>query len=100
MVWIGTPVSSLYAWMTNSTWFFNRKRGLDRAAFSTFMETSWGKRGEFGMIAYPEGTRNQAMEPLPLKTGVLHFAYEYKHPVQVVITTKKEVCCRFFSHKH
>ncbi|KAH9256327.1 hypothetical protein BASA81_005548 [Batrachochytrium salamandrivorans] len=90
MVWLGTPVSSLYGWMTHSTWFFNRKRGLDRAQFSQFMESNWATRSGFGMIAYPEGTRNQNPEPLPLKTGVLHFAYEYKHPVQVVITTNKE----------
>jgi 1-acyl-sn-glycerol-3-phosphate acyltransferase len=57
MVVIGTPVSSLFAWMSSSTWFFNRKRGLDRQAFFRFMEASWDKRPDFGMIAYPEGTR-------------------------------------------
>jgi len=93
MVWVGTPVSSLYAWMSHSTWFFNRKRGIDRAAFAKFMEDEWVKRKTFGMIAYPEGTRSQASEPLPLKTGVLQFAYEYKHPVQCVITAGKETVC-------
>jgi hypothetical protein len=57
------------------------------------MEDEWTKRQTFGMIAYPEGTRNQAQEPLPLKTGVLQFAFEYKHPVQCVITAGKEVVC-------
>lgn len=93
MVWVGTPLSSLYAWMAHSTWFFNRKRGIDRNAFSKFMEDEWQKRPTYGMIAYPEGTRNQTMEPLTLKTGVLHFAYEYKHPVQCVITAHKEKAC-------
>jgi 1-acyl-sn-glycerol-3-phosphate acyltransferase len=90
MVWIGTPVSSLYAWMSHSTWFFNRKRGIDRAAFAKFMDTEWARRSSFGMIAYPEGTRNQDKDPLPLKTGVLQFAFEYKRPVQCVITAGKE----------
>ena len=93
MVWVGTPVSSLYAYMAHSTWYFNRKRGIDRAAFAKFMEDEWAKRPHFGMIAYPEGTRNQLAEPLTLKTGVLQFAFEYKHAVQCVITTNKEVVC-------
>lgn len=79
--------------MSHSTWFFNRKRGIDRAAFAKFMEDEWVKRPTFGMIAYPEGTRNRTNEPLALKTGVLQFAYEYKHPVQCVITTGKEHVC-------
>jgi 1-acyl-sn-glycerol-3-phosphate acyltransferase len=93
MVWVGTPVSSLYAWMSHSTWFFNRKRGIDRVAFAKFMEDEWVKRPTFGMIAYPEGTRNQTDAPLALKTGVLQFAFEYKHPVQCVITVGKERVC-------
>ena len=90
MVWVGTPVSSLYAWLSHSTWFFNRKRGIDRAAFAKFMDTEWARRPNFGMIAYPEGTRNQDNDPLPLKTGVLQFAFEFKRPIQCVITTGKE----------
>jgi len=93
MVWVGTPLSSLYAWMAHSTWFFNRHRGIDRVAFSKFMEDQWSKRQTFGMIAYPEGTRNQTQSPLTLKTGVLQFAYEYKHVVQCVITRGKEEVC-------
>ena len=86
-------MSSLYGWMSHSTWFFKRQRGLDRAAFAKFMEDEWTKRSTFGMIAYPEGTRNQLPDALPLKTGVLQFAYEYKHPVQCVITSGKEHAC-------
>lgn len=45
------------------------------------------------MIAYPEGTRNQTQTPLPLKTGVLQYAYEYKRSVQCVVTANKETVC-------
>jgi len=41
----------------------------------------------------PEGTRNQRPEPVPLKTGVLQYAYDYKRVVQCVITTNKELVC-------
>jgi 1-acyl-sn-glycerol-3-phosphate acyltransferase len=93
MVWVGTPVSSLYAWMAHSTWFFNRKRGIDRVAFAKFMDDEWNKRPKYGMIAYAEGSRNSGKDPLPLKTGVLQYAYEYKHAVQCVISSGKEDVC-------
>jgi 1-acyl-sn-glycerol-3-phosphate acyltransferase len=93
MVWVGTPVSSLYAWMSHSTWFFNRKRGIDRVAFAKFMDDEWKKRPAYGMIAYPEGHRNSGKDSLPLKTGVLQYAYEYKHAVQCVISSGKEKVC-------
>jgi len=51
MVILATPVSSLYAFMSHSTWFFNRKRGIDRAAFAKFMDDEWNKRPQYGMIA-------------------------------------------------
>jgi len=93
LVWVGTPVSSLYGWMAHSTWYFNRKRGIDRQAFAKFMDEEWSKRPTFGMIAYPEGTRNQTQTHLPLKTGVLQYAYEYKRAVQCVVTANKEAVC-------
>ena len=51
MVIVGTPVSSLYAFMSHSTWYFNRKRGIDRAALARFMDDEWNKRPHYGMIA-------------------------------------------------
>ena len=32
-------------------------------------------------------------DPLPLKTGVLQYAFEYKHAVQCVVTANKEAIC-------
>lgn len=90
MVWVGTPVSSFYAWLSQSTWFFNRKPGVDREWLANWMNTEWDKRPDAGMVAYPEGTRNQTGKPLKLKTGVLEFAYRYKYPIQCVITTNKD----------
>jgi len=91
LVILGCPVSSLYAWIANSTWFFNRKKGLNRDALASYLETCWLTRPGKGLIVFPEGTRNQKKEPLRLKTGVLKMAYDYKRPVQSVVTTGKEL---------
>jgi len=85
------PMSSLYAWIGHSTWFFNRKKGVDRDALGKYIQSLWIERPSKGLIVYPEGTRNTSNEPLKLKTGVLKMAYDYKRPVQCVITTNKEI---------
>ncbi|GBG34169.1 1-acyl-sn-glycerol-3-phosphate acyltransferase [Hondaea fermentalgiana] len=90
LVIIGCPMSSLYAYIAHSTWFFNRKKGIDRDALGEYIQSQWLARPNQGLIVYPEGTRNLKMEPLRLKTGVLKMAFDYQRPVQAVITTNKE----------
>mmetsp|Transcript_701 Transcript_701/g.860 ORF Transcript_701/g.860 Transcript_701/m.860 type:complete len:199 (+) Transcript_701:561-1157(+) len=90
MVWVGTPTTSLWAWLSHSTWFFNRKPGIDRSAFGNWIDSQFQVRPSPGLIAYPEGTRNQKAEPLKVKSGVLQYAYEFKRPIQCVITTNKD----------
>ena len=46
---------------------------------------------------YPEGHRSTLGESLPLKRGMLHYAYSRKLPVQVVIGANKEA---IISEKH
>jgi len=91
LVIIGCPGSSIAAWIGHSTWFFNRKKGLDRDGLADYLEGFWLQRPDKGLIVYPEGTRNQKNKPLKLKTGVLYMAYKHNRPVQSVITTNKEV---------
>lgn len=91
LVILGCPMSSLYAYLTHATWFFNRKKGIDREALGNYIQTQWMARPSKGLIVYPEGTRNLVMEPLRLKTGVLKMAYDYQRPVQTVVTTNKEL---------
>eukprot|EP00514_Thraustochytrium_sp_LLF1b_P000129 CAMPEP_0184524328 /NCGR_PEP_ID=MMETSP0198_2-20121128/9443_1 /TAXON_ID=1112570 /ORGANISM="Thraustochytrium sp., Strain LLF1b" /LENGTH=218 /DNA_ID=CAMNT_0026915587 /DNA_START=569 /DNA_END=1222 /DNA_ORIENTATION=+ len=90
MVILGCPMSSIYAWLANSTVFFNRKKGIDRDELASSLAKKWGHRSQHGLIVYPEGTRSQLMEPLKLRTGVLKMAYDYDKPVQSVVTTNKE----------
>lgn len=90
MVIVGTPMSALWAYLNNSTWFFTRRSGIDRAKFFMWIDSKFKTRAEYGLIAYPEGTRNHGDKPKPLKSGVIHYAFEYKRKVQIVMTTNKE----------
>eukprot|EP00924_Labyrinthula_sp_SR-Ha-C_P004887 snap_masked-scaffold_1-processed-gene-15.12-mRNA-1 protein AED:0.12 eAED:0.12 QI:0/-1/0/1/-1/1/1/0/293 len=97
LVIVGTPLSSLWSYLAYSTFYFERKRGIDRKKFFAWIEKQWqqrnvgrGKNEEYGIIVYPEGTRNKKDHPLKLKTGVLQYAFEYKKRLQIVITKNKE----------
>ena len=91
LVIVGVPMSSLYAWVAHSTWFFNRKAGIDRDELARLLAGLWASRPSQGLVVYPEGTRNQKSEPLKIKTGVLKMAYDFNKPVQCVITSNKEL---------
>ena len=82
------PWSFIYSQLTGNIMFFRRKRGINRAELSRWMAAKWSSH--CGLLVYPEGTRNQRMRSLPLKTGVLDAALHIGCPVQCVITTNKE----------
>lgn len=90
MVIVGTPMSALWAYLNNSSWFFKRKSGIDRMKFFDWIDENYTSRPGYGLIAYPEGTRNSSDSPKPLKSGVMHYAFNCKRKVQVIITTNKE----------
>lgn len=91
MVALGVPIAATYAWLTGSTWFFNRRRGISRDWLTDFFRHNWKHvRPGAHAVIYPEGHRNLKKEPLKLKTGCLQAAYDLGTPVQVVITTNKE----------
>ena len=63
---------------------------------------AWIDRGLEGspqtaLAIYPEGHRSTDGASLPLKRGMLHYAYSRKLPVQVVIGGNKEA---ILSEKH
>lgn len=70
--------------------FFNRTRVADKAAFNAWLEARVRSAFVSGVIVYPEGHRSLAPQGLPLKRGMLHFAFERRWPLQIVITSHKE----------
>ena len=90
-VLVAFPVFGIYGLVTRTAVFFRRNtKGRDFSKFNEYI-TQQIKRGPCqGIVVYPEGTRNVKAESLPLRRGMLRYAYAERTPVQVVITTNKE----------
>lgn len=57
----------------------------------------WGSRRQFPRPVTPTGHRSTLTESLPLKRGMLHYAFSRKLPVQIIVATNKEA---ILSEKH
>lgn len=69
---------------------FRRGRVFDKAAFNAMIRQRMRASPVEGLIVYPEGHRSTAPGPLPLKRGMLQYAWQMKVPVQVVMSAGKE----------
>lgn len=58
--------------------------------FNKWIDQEWEKSPQTALGIYPEGHRSTDGKSLPLKRGMLHYAYDRKIPVQVVIGGNKE----------
>ena len=65
--------------------------------FNNWIDEQRAASPQPGLSVYPEGHRSTLGESLPLKRGMLHYAYSRKLPVQVVIGANKEA---IISEKH
>jgi 1-acyl-sn-glycerol-3-phosphate acyltransferase len=70
--------------------FFKRNRVSDKEAFNKWLEARVRAGYIKGLLVYPEGHRSLLPQGLPLKRGMLHFAYSRQWPLQIVITSHKE----------
>jgi 1-acyl-sn-glycerol-3-phosphate acyltransferase len=68
------------------------KRGTisDKEAFNSWLDAKIAASPAPGLVVYPEGHRSSLEHSLPLKRGMLHYAYGRKVPVQVVMSAGKE----------
>ena len=65
--------------------------------FNNWIDIQFAKSPQTGVGVYPEGHRSTHGESLPLKRGMLKYAYTRKLPVQIVIGGNKE---SILSEKH
>ena len=84
------PLFGFYGLITRNAVFFRRNALRDFAKFNQWVTQQIQRSPCHGIVVYPEGTRNVKPESLPLKRGMLRYAYAERTPVQVVITTNKE----------
>lgn len=66
-------------------------------AFNKWIDSQFANSPQTGLAIYPEGHRSTHGESLPLKRGMLKYAYTRKLPVQIVIGGNKE---SILSEKH
>ena len=69
---------------------FRRGRVVDHRAFNAMIARKMAASPVPGLIVYPEGHRSTAATSLPLKRGMLQFAYGAGLPVQIVMGKGKE----------
>jgi hypothetical protein len=76
---------------------FKRGSIANKDKFNRWIDGLLEKSPQSALAVYPEGHRNTYGESLPLKRGMLHYAFSRKMPVQIVIGANKEA---ILSEKH
>ncbi|GBF93205.1 phospholipid glycerol acyltransferase [Raphidocelis subcapitata] len=69
---------------------FKRGRIDDKEAFNKWIDGLVEASPQNGLMVYPEGHRSTLAHSLPLKRGMLHYAYSRKMPVQIIMSANKE----------
>lgn len=69
---------------------FKRGSIADKQGFNAWIDKCVADSPQPGICLFPEGHRSRLPHSLPLKRGMLHYAYSRKMPVQVVMSAHKE----------
>ncbi|KAF6259536.1 hypothetical protein COO60DRAFT_1003924 [Scenedesmus sp. NREL 46B-D3] len=70
---------------------FRRDGVKDKEKFNRWIDACIGASPVPGICLFPEGHRSRLPHSLPLKRGMLNYAYSRKMPVQIVISAHKEL---------
>lgn len=84
------PLFMIPMWFVRAVLIFRRGSIANKVKFNKWIDDEWGKSTQTALGVYPEGHRSTNGESLPLKRGMLHYAYDRKIPVQIVIGGNKE----------
>ncbi|GAB4824112.1 hypothetical protein N2152v2_011158 [Parachlorella kessleri] len=76
---------------------FKRGSIADKDGFNKWIDRKLAESTQTALTVYPEGHRSTRGQSLPLKRGMLHYAFSRKMPVQVIIGLNKEA---ILSEKH
>jgi len=77
-------------WFVRAVLIFKRGSIADKVGFNRWIDKEWDKSSQTALGVYPEGHRSTTGKSLPLKRGMLHYAYDRNIPVQIVIGGNKE----------
>lgn len=84
------PLFMVPMWLVRSCLVFKRGGIADKIKFNDWIDTEWEKSPQTGLGVYPEGHRSTDGKSLPLKRGMLRYAFDRRIPVQIVIGGNKE----------
>ncbi|KAK9832508.1 hypothetical protein WJX81_003456 [Elliptochloris bilobata] len=84
------PMFMLAVCIIRSVILFKRGKKVDHEEFNRMLEYKMAASPVDGLIVYPEGHRSIRCGSLPLKRGMLVFAFSRKMPVQIVMSANKE----------
>lgn len=84
------PLFMIPMWFVRAVLIFRRGSIADKKKFNQWIDREWAKSTQTALGVYPEGHRSTTGESLPLKRGMLHYAYDRQIPVQIVIGGNKE----------
>ncbi|PSC70674.1 EF hand [Micractinium conductrix] len=84
------PVTMLSGVALRSVILFHRGPIADKKRFNSWLDRKLQETSYQGLLVYPEGHRSTAGQSLPLKRGMLHYAYERKMPIQIVVSCNKD----------
>lgn len=90
LVYYVFPVFMTSALIIKSLVLINRGNIGDKERFNARLDRIRAGTHAKGIVIYPEGTRNLKPGYLPLRKGMLVYAYSRKLPVQIMITANKE----------
>ena len=82
------PLPMIVTLVMNSIWFFKRGgRGTDLEPFFRFLDGNfdWFQTARYHLLVFPEGHRSVKPYMMPLKEGMIRYAYERKILVQPVV---------------
>eukprot|EP00884_Botryococcus_braunii_P004043 jgi/Botrbrau1/1363/Bobra.0063s0072.1 len=69
---------------------FKRGKKFDVEVFNAMIDRKMKESPSEGLVVYPEGHRSTRRHSLPLKWGMVRYAYSRKLPVQIVMGANKE----------
>jgi len=91
MVAVAFPIFITSVAILKGIVLFKRGTIADKEKFNAWLDDKLATSPIPGLLVYPEGHRSTRPTSLPLKRGMLHYAYSRKLPVQVIISSGKEV---------
>eukprot|EP00890_Picochlorum_soloecismus_P005281 jgi/Picsp_1/5754/NSC_03113-R1_1-acyl-sn-glycerol-3-phosphate acyltransferase len=84
------PLFMIPMWIVRAVLIFKRGAVANKVKFNKWIDEQWEKSTQTALGVYPEGHRSTDGKSLPLKRGMLHYAFDRQIPVQIVIGGNKE----------